>query len=115
MDGVGSLTRKKIGFARKTNEFQIQRLIWEFLNVNKVFCHIDFQPPGKDKWYQHHSSVGVADILGIFRGKPLAIEVKMKGNKPTEKQKEYLARFKKEGGIAFVAYSLEDVQKELGL
>lgn len=100
---------------RQVNEFQIQRLIWEFLTVNKVFCHIDFQPPGKDKWYQHRSSVGVADILGIYKGKPLAIEVKKKGNRATKIQEEYLERFRKEGGIAFVAYGIEDVQRELGL
>lgn len=58
---------------------------------------------------------GVADILGIYNGKLLAIEVKRPGQKPTELQDVFLARIKEHGGIAFVATSIKDVAKRLNL
>ena len=52
---------------------------------------------------------GVADILGIWRGKPLAIEVKSKLGEGTT----FRVRFSRAGGIAIVARSLTDVVKVL--
>lgn len=56
---------------------------------------------------------GISDILGIHKdnGKFIAIECKVKGNKPTQFQLDFLESIKSRGGIAIVAYSLEDVQK----
>lgn len=56
---------------------------------------------------------GVSDILGIYRGKPLAIEVKRPGKKATTDQVEFLGNFIKHGGIAFVATSVEEVEHRL--
>ena len=56
---------------------------------------------------------GIADIIGIFRGKFLAIEVKRPGNKLSDKQKAFLENVEKEGGIAIVAYSVNDVVSRL--
>jgi len=39
--------------------------------------------------------------------------VKKPGGKVSEHQQNYLDRINKEGGIGFVAYSVEDVTKEL--
>ena len=58
---------------------------------------------------------GVADILGIYRGRPLAIEVKGPNGTPTKAQVEFLLRWKQEGGIAIIAHSVDDVIEELGL
>ncbi len=53
---------------------------------------------------------GTADITGCSReGKFLAIEAKIKPNKPTELQEAYLEEIRKRGGIAIVAYSLDDI------
>lgn len=57
--------------------------------------------------------VGVSDILGIYKGRMLAIEVKNKGNKPSPAQKEFLDNVNHHGGIGFVAYNLEDVIENL--
>lgn len=57
---------------------------------------------------------GVSDILGIFRGRPLAIEVKSAKGKTSDDQREFLLNFELQGGIAFVARSVEDVARELG-
>lgn len=56
---------------------------------------------------------GVADILGIFRGKPLAIEVKTKKGRLSPEQKVFLERVNQEGGLGFVARSVEEVEYRL--
>lgn len=56
---------------------------------------------------------GVADILGIYKGKPLAIEVKSKKGKLSEHQRLFLIRFHENGGIAIIAKSVEDVEQGL--
>lgn len=60
-------------------------------------------------WQGLGSKPGIADIIGIFQGKPLAIEIKTERGKLSESQAKFLARFRLEGGIAFVARSVEDV------
>jgi hypothetical protein len=42
-------------------------------------------------------------------GKFVAIECKIGRNKPTDLQNAYLEEIRKRGGIAIVAYSLDDV------
>lgn len=53
---------------------------------------------------------GVADIIGIFRKRPLAIEVKSHRGKLSPFQEEFLREFHGNGGIAIVARSVQDVQ-----
>jgi len=54
---------------------------------------------------------GTADITGCTKdGRFLAIECKIKPNKPTELQEAYLAEISKRGGIAVVAYDLTDIE-----
>lgn len=59
---------------------------------------------------------GVSDILGVFKGKFLAIEVKRPQNKerPLD-QKLFIDHINRNGGLAFFATSVEDVKRELGL
>lgn len=102
---------------RTQKELPLQHAIVDYLRIVKVFAWITNQPlmdgsTGRFKMY-HRSSTGVADILGIFKGRPLAIEVKYGKGKTTPSQDSFLDRFRKEGGIAFVAYSIDDVIKEL--
>lgn len=53
---------------------------------------------------------GTADIIGIMpTGAFVAIEVKRPGGIVSDKQKEFLEKITSRGGIAFVAYSLDDV------
>jgi penicillin-binding protein-related factor A (putative recombinase) len=58
---------------------------------------------------------GVSDILGVYCGKILAIEVKTPKTKlrTTPEQKIFLSKIIEEGGIAFIAASIEDVEREL--
>ena len=67
-------------------------------------------PNGKNRFVKL-AQAGTSDLTGIHRdnGRFIAIEVKIKPNKPTELQEQYLNEISKRGGIAIVAYSLEDV------
>ena len=56
---------------------------------------------------------GTADILGIFKEKPLAIEVKKHSGKLSVEQKAFLKKWQAMGGIAFVTYSLDEVKRYL--
>lgn len=61
---------------------------------------------------KHHIK-GVSDILGIIQGRFLAIEVKSETGKLTPEQKAFILSINEEGGIAFVARSLQDVVTNL--
>lgn len=59
---------------------------------------------------------GISDIIGIFpSGVWLAIEVKWKpsGKKPSVDQLNFQAHIVERSGIAFVAWSIEDVESKL--
>jgi penicillin-binding protein-related factor A (putative recombinase) len=57
---------------------------------------------------------GVSDILGVYRGRFLAIEVKRPENRerPID-QRIFIDHINKQGGIAFFATSLEEVRAKL--
>lgn len=56
---------------------------------------------------------GVPDLLGIWHGKPLAIELKAAGGRASKEQLDFIEEFSRNGGIAFISNSLEDVIREL--
>jgi hypothetical protein len=51
---------------------------------------------------------GGSDLIGIYKGKFLAVEVKTPTGRLTENQKRYIELVNKKGGIAFVATSEEE-------
>ena len=101
-------------------ESDIKRDIVQFLKINGVLCWVnvsggiyDSKIGGHRKQNGYGMRNGVSDILGIIKGKPLAIEVKTKTGKLSEHQQAFLDDFNKWGGIAFVARSVLEVQVEL--
>jgi len=56
---------------------------------------------------------GIPDILVCYRGRFIAFEVKMPGEKPTKLQEYELSQIKKAGGIAEVVYSLKEVKETI--
>lgn len=98
----------------RTPEGEIKHIICEWLSIRKCFFWIQQagKIPGrinKSKYLRN----GISDILGIWKGQMLAIEVKVLGNKPTEEQKNFIKDVNESGGIGFIAYSLDDVMKKL--
>jgi len=71
----------------------------------------------KGYFIKYHSgyggATGIPDILGCYKGFFIAIELKIKGNKPTKIQLYNLKKIREEGGIGIVAYSLDDVKNNL--
>jgi hypothetical protein len=90
-------------------DFQKNCLVW----VNTSTGIYDAKIGGFRKLNGAGQRRGVADILGIWKGRPLAIEVKRPGGKITEDQARFLAQFNAAGGIGFVARSVDDVIRML--
>jgi penicillin-binding protein-related factor A (putative recombinase) len=114
----------------KPTEKDIQNHILAYLKARRVFAwqvdSVGIYDQARGVYRSNKNKLkGVSDIIGIFKGRPLAIEVKVdtlkdhKGttlrNKgyPTKEQKEFLQKFSDEGGIAFIARSVEDVEEQL--
>lgn len=101
-------------------ETEIQKAILEYLRYNGFFVWrnnvgsgFNTNPDGK-QYFTRFGFKGLSDIIGLTKdGRFLAIEVKKPGMKPTESQQWFLDNVKKNGGVAFVATSIDDVQENL--
>lgn len=103
-----------------TPEGQVKNLICGWLRAQRCFFFIHDSvgifDPVKKQFRSNRSPYrirGVSDILGIWEGKFLAIEVKAGRNTPTDEQMAFINTVNDRGGIGFVAWSLEDVERIL--
>lgn len=110
--------------ASKLTEKDIETSILQYLEFIqgcyawKCNTHGVFDPTKKvfRKSKNKYAINGVSDILGVYQGKFLAIEVKTPQNKKrSDEQNLFIETINKNGGIAFYATSVEDVKKGLGL
>jgi hypothetical protein len=97
-------------------ETNLVRQIIDYLNFRGCFVQrtnsgaLRFKDSSGRSNFIKLAYAGTADITGCSRdGKFIAIEAKIKPNKPTALQEAYLEEVRKRGGIAVVAYSLDDV------
>ncbi len=93
------------------SESQIKRLICDWLNTQPE-CFFWVQSAGRIPGRRGKSPYqrnGIPDILGVWRKRPLAIEVKRPDGRVSQAQSEFLQEFTTKGGIGFVAQSLDDV------
>lgn len=100
-------------------EKDIQDSILDYLGMTRVLAWRNntgvgrFQgKDGKDRFIRF-SRPGASDIFAVKNGTFIAIEVKRPGGKVSPAQAEFIEDVTKAGGIAFVAYSLEDVIEKL--
>lgn len=100
-------------------EAGIQSAILDYLRLKGHFA-VRVNTQGVPMWsegkvktlrgFRKSPMVGVADILGVKKGGQFfAIEVKKKGGKPSPEQVQFLKEVEARGGIALVAYSLDEV------
>jgi len=100
-------------------ENDIQNAILQYLWDNKIFAWRNNNQPTFDHKRKAYRKMpkwgmkGVSDILGVYKGRLLAIEVKQKRKYPSSEQYAFLNKVKDEGGISFVARSVDDVAKHL--
>ena len=92
---------------KKQTEKEITRAIRAFLKVSGIFHWKVMQGLG--------CTPGVPDIIGIYRNRFLGIEIKTAKGRISEHQQRFISAINKEGGIAFVARSVDDVIDKLGL
>jgi hypothetical protein len=92
---------------KKTPEGQLKASIRQLLNTVGIFHFNVLQGLG--------CYPGISDILGVYRGTFLAIEIKAPRGHASPLQIEFLKRVKEEGGIAILAYSVDDVIRGLGI
>lgn len=93
-------------------EQDIQRQILDYLRLKKIWCRkISTIGIRKENGsYIPSQSKGMSDIIGILPGgRFLAIEVKKPKGILSPAQKEFLDSVKAEGGLAIVAYSLDNI------
>lgn len=100
-------------------EAQIQSAILQYLNLKGILAwransgmHMAHHN-GKD-YMIRLAPKGTSDIIGCLgNGKMLAIEVKRPKGVPTSDQQNFIDKINQRGGVAFVATSIDDVEKEL--
>lgn len=102
----------------KVSEKAIQNTILEYLKLKKIFAwqndSVGIYDLQKKKFRFNPTKMkGVADIIGIYRSKFLAIECKSQNGRLNENQKHFLDRVVKEGGISIVARDIKDVEEVL--
>ena len=92
-------------------ENEIQKAILEYLKIKKIFCWRNNTGAfTKGDHFYRFGYKGSSDILGILPGgRFLAIEVKARSGKLREEQKEFIDAINQNGGLAFVARSVDDV------
>ena len=97
----------------RLTEFEVKKRIIAYLKKRGIFHWSDYQPVGKPGKGHSRGKNGVSDLLGIYKGKPLAIEVKKYNGEVSQTQFQWLKEFERQGGIAIVARSVEDVERHL--
>jgi hypothetical protein len=98
-------------------EQAIQRQILEYLNWKHIFAWkvttTGIYVKARNTWIPNQAP-GVSDILGVLPGgRLLAIEVKAPKGKVSFNQQQFIDRVNENGGLAFVAYSIEEVEAHL--
>ena len=104
--------------AKSLSEADVTKQIRGVLNASRVWHWKNWSGP---MTYPK----GIADILGIFNGKFLAIEIKAESWSPPKvgtkqykhfkEQEDFLFHVQANGGIGFFAQSVEDVVEKLEL
>lgn len=64
----------------------------------------------------HGSSLmmaGLPDLIGVWRGRFIAVEVKMPGNHPSKIQEHVIGKIRAAGGRAIVAHSVPEALEVL--
>ncbi len=95
----------------------IQRTILEYLRWRGIFCWKNntagIYVKARNTYIPSHAP-GVSDILGVLPGgRFMAIEVKAPKGKVSPHQQQFIDSINQAGGVAFVAHSVEEVERHL--
>jgi len=104
---MNTLTRKKKTPPAAHTEAAITKSIRDLLTRFQIFHW--------KNWGGMMGTKGVPDIIGIYKGRFLGIEVKTAIGNVSPEQEQFLKNIQENGGIGFVARSIDDVIDTLGL
>lgn len=96
-----------------TEEGKIKREICEYLEARGIFFWLNVVPD-KRNYQSRYKMNGVPDILGIYKERLLAIEVKRPGGKLSSDQVAFINRASKSGAVVITAFRVDDVIEMLG-
>lgn len=105
----------------KTPEGEIKAAILEYLRIRFPFPRGTFWvnhttgiwDPRKRCFRKNPGRKGVSDILGSVGGRLVAIEVKTPDGRLNPDQKSFISDVHTTGAVAFMARSVEEVEKEM--
>jgi VRR-NUC domain len=97
------------------SESSIQKAILAWLRLHGAWCVRCNGGAVKTegRFIRFTDTVGTPDILACVGGRMVGIECKRKGGKLSPAQGECLDAINRAGGLAFVATSIEDVERAL--
>ena len=95
------------------SEGQIQKAVFQYLRTRNIPCWRMnvIGIPKMDGTFRPNSMAGFADILAMFQGTAVALEVKTNKGKQTEKQKEFQKEFERGGGSYHIVRNVEQVHE----
>jgi penicillin-binding protein-related factor A (putative recombinase) len=93
---------------KQLKESEITRQIKDVLDICKIFYFKHWSGPFTSK-------KGIADIIGIYKGRFLAIEVKSSRGKVSPEQKKFIDDVNREGGVGLIVYDVDRVINALNL
>jgi len=105
----------------KITEAQTQKLIIQWLKLHNIFhwrsntgaLSIGSTNTLKKRFVRFGGMVGSPDIFAVVEGQIYGIEVKSPKGKQSKNQKWYQEAFELAGGIYILAYSIDDVERDL--
>ena len=92
-------------------ENAVTRVILAYLRMHgALLVRVQSGTIRSGQYFIHGAEPGTADLIGVYRGRAIAIEVKTKTGRMQKSQVEWSERWKAAGGIYLVARDIHDVQ-----
>jgi Holliday junction resolvase len=88
-------------------EADVQRQIVDGLKARGAYVIVTHGPKNRPV------CPGITDIIAVFPGRVLFVEVKGEGGKVSEEQREFLCCMRERGHDAFVADCWDDVERQI--
>jgi len=111
--------KKVVNEVNKLTEHDIQKQILERLGFlkNGFFWRensgaVKIENNGKTRFFRA-GITGIADIMGVYKGIPIAIEVKRPGKKQSLDQKAFQQRFEICGGLYMICTDSAEIIQQL--
>jgi len=93
-------------------EAELKRDVKAYLD-KMGFHHVHYNTIFSSRRGNYGSAKGIPDIIGCYRGRYIAFELKGKGGKPSEAQNRQLESIKAAEGMGIIVRSVDEVEAVL--